>query len=90
MRKTYQENQNTHLNKEFKQILKARNLRLDGGEDRMLQNRVEKVDFAGKDLDIPGRKIHKAQKELIDEENSLYGQGGESNQNLEQPERANS
>lgn len=62
------------------------NLHNDGSSDRQLQNRKKDVDFAGKDLDIPGR--HTAQKGngitgLNDEENKLHSQGGDRNNHLE-------
>ena len=67
---------NSDITKDDKQALKERN---------EVNNRKEKVDFAGKDLDIPGRKLpsDKTKKKLKDEENSLYGQGSESNDSLE-------
>lgn len=65
---------------------KVQNLRSDDGEDAALVDRDEKVDFEGKDLDIPGRTLpdDKKSKSLKDEENQLYSQGGEDNENLEQ------
>ncbi len=65
---------------------KVRNLRSDGGDDAALKDRVEEVDFEGKDLDVPGRTLpeDKKKKSLKDEENQLYSQGGEDNENLEQ------
>jgi len=60
---------------------------LDALKERQeVNNRAEKVDFTGKDLDVPGRKLpsDKTNKKLKDEENSLYGQGSGSNENLEQ------
>lgn len=62
------------------------NIRQDGGDDVALTNRTEKVDFAGKDLDVPGRKqaSKKTTNHIKDEENMLYSQGGESNENLEE------
>ncbi len=62
------------------------NIRQDGGDDVALTNRTEKVDFAGKDLDIPGRKqaSKKTTNRIKDEENMLYSQGSESNENLEE------
>jgi len=67
---------NSDITKDDKQALKER---------QGLQNRTEEVDFAGKDLDVPGRKLpnDKKNKKLKDEENSLYGQGSGSNDNLE-------
>ena len=58
------------------------NIRQDGGDDVALT----KVDFSGKDLDVPGRKqaSKKTTNHIKDEENMLYSQGGESNENLEE------
>lgn len=65
---------------------KVQNLRSDDGEDAALVDRAEKVDFEGKDLDVPGRTLpgDKKTKLLKDEENQLYSLGGEDNENLEQ------
>lgn len=62
------------------------NLRLDEGEDQILNERQEEVDFSGKDLDVPGRTLpdHKGPNALKDEENQLYSQGSADNENLEQ------
>ncbi|MFD0798398.1 hypothetical protein ACFQZJ_13075 [Maribacter chungangensis] len=35
--------------------LRKRGMSMDPGDDRLLQNRKERIDFSGKDLDIPGR-----------------------------------
>ena len=81
--KTY----NSDITKEDKQALRPRNenVRSDGGDDRILENREKNVDFAGKDLDVPGRKFPKVKLNppLKDEENQLYSQGGDGNENLE-------
>lgn len=65
---------------------KAGNLRRDGGDDRQLINRERPVDFEGEELDVPGRKLpeDKTKKELKDEENQLYGIGGDDHEDLEQ------
>lgn len=62
------------------------NLRTDSGDDAILKNREHSVDFAGEDLDIPGRKQPNgsANLKLKDEENKLYSLGSEHNENLEQ------
>lgn len=66
----------------------AQNLRNDTGDDLLLKNRKKKVDFTGKNLDVPGSQENKKKKKktdaLKDEENELYSQGGEENENLEQ------
>ncbi|MBQ0736509.1 hypothetical protein [Aquimarina celericrescens] len=64
---------------------KVQNVRNDGGRDDFLRNREKPVDFAGEDLDVPGRTLPKDSKnKLKDEENQLYSQGGSGNENLEQ------
>ena len=63
---------------------KTKNTRIDGGDDVQLINRKNDVDFAGNDLDVPGRSLPKNQMNLKDEENQLYSQGGAENENLEQ------
>ncbi|MDO6472872.1 hypothetical protein [Maribacter sp. 1_MG-2023] len=63
---------------------KTKNTRTDGGDDVQLINRKNDVDFAGNDLDVPGRSLPKNQMNLKDEENQLYSQGGAENENLEQ------
>lgn len=65
---------------------KAGNLRQDGGDDSQLKNRERPVDFEGEELDVPGRKLpeDKTKKQLKDEENQLYGIGGEDHEDLEQ------
>lgn len=62
------------------------NIRQDGGDDTQLSNRSKKVNFAGKDLDVPGRAAaskHTTSR-LTDEENKLHSQGSSSNENLEE------
>ncbi|MEP2280581.1 hypothetical protein [Maribacter sp.] len=64
---------------------KVKNTRTDNGDDSQLDNRNRQIDFAGKDLDIPGRNLpqNKTSKSLKDEENQLYSLGGAENENLE-------
>ena len=66
----------------------AQNLRNDSGDDLQLKNRKKKIDFTGKNLDVPGslenKKKRKKAGKLKDEENELYSQGSEDNENLEQ------
>lgn len=70
-------------------ILQQDNIHGDGGDDQQLRNREKPVDFAGEDLDIPGREQARKWDErgLPDEENKLYSQGGENN-DLEQDHSA--
>lgn len=71
-------------------ILSQENIHGDGGDDQQLRDRKEKVDFAGEDLDIPGRKKAREsdKKGLSDEENKHFSQGGEGNENLERDDSA--
>lgn len=64
---------------------KVKNIRTDNGDDSQLNSRDYKVDFAGKDLDVPGRSLPQNKKvnTLKDEENQLYSLGGAENDNLE-------
>lgn len=64
---------------------KVKNTRTDKRDDSQLNEREREVDFAGKDLDVPGRKLpqSKTPKTLKDEENQLYSQGGPGNEDLE-------
>ncbi|WP_300021361.1 hypothetical protein [uncultured Maribacter sp.] len=64
---------------------KVKNIRTDNGDDSQLNSRNQKVDFAGKDLDVPGRSLPQNKKvnTLKDEENQLYSLGGAENENLE-------
>lgn len=81
----------SEITKEDIDALGTKGLSMDTGDDRLLEKRKKKIDFTGKDLDIPGRDTtHSANKKnLKDEENTLYGQGSESKEGLEAPERAN-
>lgn len=64
---------------------KTKNTRTDQGDDQQLKEREKDVDFAGSDLDVPGRNLpkNKTQKTVEDEENQLYSQGGSENEDLE-------
>ncbi|WP_036158188.1 hypothetical protein [Maribacter forsetii] len=61
---------------------KVKNTRTDKGDDSQLNDREKNVDFAGKDLDVPGRNLSRINS-LKDEENQLYSQGGSGNEDLE-------
>lgn len=93
-KKQHKTTYNSEVTKEDIDALGKKNLSMDAKDDRPLQDRKKPVDFTGKDLDVPGRddvSVSKNKKiKLKDEENSLYGQGGERKENLEAPERANS
>lgn len=83
------EKYNSEITKKDKKILGDRALRKDNGDDSLLQQRKQRLDFTGKDLDVPGRASTSRNKNLKDEENTLYSQGSESKRGLEEPERAN-
>ena len=78
---------NERIKDDDKKILgdKSGNLRNDSGDDQVLKNRKNPIDFEGKDLDMPGRKLpeNKSKKRLKDEENQLYSLGGENHEDLE-------
>ncbi len=82
---------NAEITKQDKEILNQDNIHGDGGDDQFLKDRKEKVDFAGEDLDVPGRNTAKkgnGPKGLKDEENGLYSQGSDSKNNLERDDAA--
>jgi hypothetical protein len=53
---------------------KSANLRDDGGDDDLLRDRKEKLDFGGEGLDVPGSELDDAQENVgsEDEENNAY------------------
>ncbi|WP_026450007.1 hypothetical protein [Aequorivita capsosiphonis] len=76
---------NPDITEHDKDILSQKNVHGDGGDDQQLRDRKKKVDFAGKDLDVPGRNQAKKSKTgFRDEENQLFSQGGEDNNELEE------
>lgn len=58
---------------------KSANLSDDDGDDEMLINRKEKVDFGGEGLDVPGSELDDNQERIgsEDEENNAYSQSNE-------------
>lgn len=58
---------------------KSANLSDDDGDDEMLINRKEKVDFGGEVLDVPGSELDDDQERIgsEDEENNAYSQSNE-------------
>jgi hypothetical protein len=54
------------------------------GEDDELKHRTTPVDFAGKDLDIPGDDEAPGESSLDDEENNSYSLGGDDHNDLEE------
>jgi len=77
---------NSNLTEEERKMLNQENLHKDGGVDDQLRDRKEEVDFAGSDLDVPGRQNAKKGhgNGLNDEENKVHSQGGSSKNNLEE------
>lgn len=82
---------NPEVTQEDMDNLRKKGLSMDSGDDLLLQRRNEHIDFSGSDLDVPGRdEINLTSSTGIpDEENSLHGQDGERNENLEATERTN-
>ena len=82
---------NSEITKDDINAIGKKGLRADSKDDRLLLDRKESIDFKGEDLDIPGRNQSNAtsKKGITDEENTLFGQGGEHKENLEAPERSN-
>ena len=86
-----QELYNSDITEHDKDILNQANIHGDGGDDQQLRDRKKEVDFAGSDLDIPGREDAKkghGPKGLKDEENGHYSQGIDSKNNLERDDAA--
>lgn len=76
---------NPNITEHDKDMLSQKNVHGDGGDDQQLRDRKNKVDFAGKDLDVPGRnQAKKSNTGLRDEENQLFSQGGDDKDNLEE------
>lgn len=80
---------NPNVTKHDKKVVlgdKREHIRGDEGDDSILYDRPQPVDFAGEDLDIPGRDTenkHESPK-LKSEENKHYSLGSEHNEELEQ------
>lgn len=83
------QNYNSNLTDHDKEILNQAHLHGDGGDDQQLKERERPVDFAGSDLDVPGRNDAKkgnGPNGLNDEENKVHSQGSAHNANLERDE----
>ena len=80
---------NPEVTKHDKKVVlgdRREHIRGDEGDDSLLYDRPKPVDFAGEDLDIPGREMkskHESTK-LKSEENKHYSLGSEHNEELEQ------
>ncbi len=79
------ERNESDLTREDYEALGPRDLSLDGGDDEELKHRTRPVDFAGRDLDIPGSELDDNSEALgsEDEENNGYSLGSDANSNLE-------
>jgi hypothetical protein len=76
----------SNLTKEDKEALGPKDLSLDMGDDEQLKHRNWPVDFAARDLDIPGSELDD-RNEMVgseDEENNSYSLGGDDKENLEE------
>lgn len=82
----YRGNTESDLTKEDRRALGSDGLNSDNGDDDQLRARVTPVDFAGKDLDIPGSELDDASEEIgaEDEENNSYSLGGDNHEDLEE------
>ncbi|HMJ71159.1 MAG TPA: hypothetical protein VK508_19800 [Cyclobacteriaceae bacterium] len=78
-----QEN-NFDVTNEDLEALGPKDLSMDMGEDEQLKHRTRPVDFAGKDLDVPGSELDDDQEEKgsEDEENNSYSLGGDDKESL--------
>ena len=77
---------NSDVTKHDLEVLGQNHIHGDGGDDQQLKERAQKIDFSGKNLDVPGStkaKKGNGPSNLKDEENKLHSQGGDSNENLE-------
>ena len=80
--KTKEDQYNSEITEQEKEMLNQENLHNDGGDDENLVERKRDVDFTGNDLDVPGSdqaKKNQGTSGLKDEENDLYSQGGNNN-----------
>jgi hypothetical protein len=68
------------------EALGPKGLSMDMQDDERLKQRANKVDFEGKDLDIPGRGMDDDQENIgaEDEENNHYSLGSDENDQLDQ------
>lgn len=69
------------------EALGPKDLSMDLGDDEQLKHRTRPVDFAAKDLDIPGSELDDEKEEIgsEDEENNSYSLGGDNHEDLEEP-----
>jgi hypothetical protein len=74
------------VNKNDLEALGPKDLSMDMGDDEDLKHRLYPVDFAGKDLDVPGSEMDDEQEQTgsEDEENNSYSIGGDDHDKLEE------
>ncbi|HYG17539.1 MAG TPA: hypothetical protein VD816_01365 [Ohtaekwangia sp.] len=75
------------VTKEDLEALGPENLSMDMGEDEeLLKHRVQPVDFAGEDLDVPGAELDDDSESLgtEDEENNSYSLGSDRHEDLDE------
>ncbi|HEY9005984.1 hypothetical protein [Ohtaekwangia sp.] len=79
-------NNESDLTEEDKEALGPKDLSLDMGDDEQLKHRKWPVDFAARDLDIPGSELDDRNESIgsEDEENNSYSLGGDRQENLEE------
>ncbi|MFC4870907.1 hypothetical protein [Negadavirga shengliensis] len=67
------------ITKEDMEALGPKDLSMDMGDDESLKQRHDKVDFAGRELDVPGSELDDEQEDIgsEDEENNHYSLGGD-------------
>jgi hypothetical protein len=77
----------SNLTAEDEEALGPKDLSLDMNDDEQLKHRIDPVDFAGTDLDIPGAELDDDREVLgsEDEENNSYSIGGDNHEDLEEP-----
>lgn len=73
------------VTKEDLQALNAEENNFEG-DDAVLEGRAYPVDFAAKDLDVPGAQLDDDEEAVgdEDEENNFYSLGGENHEDLEE------
>ncbi len=74
------------LTEEDLQALGPVDLSLDLGDDEQLKQRTQPVDFAARDLDVPGSELDDSAESTgaEDEENNSYSLGGDAHSDLEE------
>jgi hypothetical protein len=77
----------SNLTSEDIEALGPKDLSLDMNDDEQLKHRSTPIDFAGKDLDIPGAELDDDREAVgsEDEENNSYSIGGDNHEDLEEP-----